>query len=249
MDTKEPKDKQRRKRRRPRVRLDWLKAEWSPAAGFTLTGAGLIGVAVVVVVWLTTGHQARAKVPNPSGLPATTSSVPSNNPHPPVTTVSTVTITPAATTGGKPTSRISSTTTRSTPTTTHQTTSQVTEVPGPGPIQLGRGWVKADPDHQDCGSGYQFNFFQEITVIQPGDIELEYTWERSDGTPQDKRSVLKLSGPGTKAVTDSWRRWGDPGTELFGDEWIHIFRPVDLVAKKDKNQRIHFSYECPIPPG
>jgi hypothetical protein len=46
----QPPDEQR-KRRRWRIHLDDLKADWSPSGGLTLAGTGFIGTLVVVLVW------------------------------------------------------------------------------------------------------------------------------------------------------------------------------------------------------
>jgi hypothetical protein len=45
-------DEQQQKRRRWRLRLDDLKASWSPSGGLTLAGGGVLGVVLVLLAWL-----------------------------------------------------------------------------------------------------------------------------------------------------------------------------------------------------
>ena len=49
-EEKRPDDEQP-KRRRWRLRLDDLKASWSPSGGLTLAGGGVLGAVLVVLAW------------------------------------------------------------------------------------------------------------------------------------------------------------------------------------------------------
>jgi beta-lactam-binding protein with PASTA domain len=61
-------DEQPRKRRRSRVRLDDIKAEWPVSGGLTLAGSGLVGTLVVVLAWWVFHHQSQVEVPNLVGM-------------------------------------------------------------------------------------------------------------------------------------------------------------------------------------
>jgi hypothetical protein len=221
----DPENDKRDKKRR-RARFDWLNAQWSPTNGFALTGAGAIGVAVIVVIWLVVGHDPRAKETNQAGPPATTTSSPA-----PTTTV--VTTAPPTTPaqqvgGGRP----------QTSSRTSETTQP--EPPTPNLITFGTGRVKPDADRQDCETGYQFNFSQEITVTKPDTIT--YRWERSDGAIQSEPATIEFDSPGTKTVTDWWQRFGEPGDQLTGSEWIHI---LGRDTQEVTSLPIPYDYVCP----
>jgi beta-lactam-binding protein with PASTA domain len=61
-------DEQPWKRRRSRVRLDDIKAEWPVSGGLTLAGSGLIGTLVVVLAWWVFHHQSQVEVPDLVGM-------------------------------------------------------------------------------------------------------------------------------------------------------------------------------------
>jgi hypothetical protein len=237
MTTRRPEDEQRGKRRGPRLSLDWLKAEWSPSTGFKITVGGVVGVAVAVVVWLTAGGEPHADGPkDPKSTTAT--------PSPTTTTTSTTTTTTAGrplTTPSRPGQIVpppAGTITTSSPATTEPSS------PPPELVQLGAGWVEQDPSRQDCAADCQFDFFQDITMTKPG--TLTYRWEFSDNATT-KPAPLTFDTPGTRTVTTSWQRWGNPGDKLDGGAWIHILTPVDLNTREDR--QLHYEYVYPAGPG
>lgn len=66
-DEKAP-DEQRRTRRRWRVRLDGIKADWSVSGGLTVAGTGFVGALLVVLGWLFFQQQSQVEVPDLVGL-------------------------------------------------------------------------------------------------------------------------------------------------------------------------------------
>jgi hypothetical protein len=109
----------------------------------------------------------------------------------------------------------------------------------PSPMLLGVGRVDPDPAYPDCATGYQFVFFQQISVTQP--TRVTYQWLRSDdsGAPVE---YVDFSAPGTKTMTTRWQSRGQAGDELSGWEQIKILTPTNITG-----QSLTFSYTCPNP--
>jgi beta-lactam-binding protein with PASTA domain len=109
------------------------------------------------------------------------------------------------------------------------------------PVFLGVGRTDPDPDYPDCATGYQTIFSQQISVTAP--TRVTYQWLRSDraGAPVE---YVDFSTPGTKTVTTTWRRWGEPGETLTGWEQIKIVTPKVLTG-----EQLAFSHVCPGGPG
>lgn len=235
MTTSKPEDERREKRRRPRLNLGWLKTEWSPSTGFKITAGGVVGVALAAVVWLTTGGEPHAEGP---GAPRSTTT--SSSPAPTTSSTTTDTVILPTPTGNRTRQPVplppDPTTSSSSPDGTKELRPQDTEL-----VRFGSGHYEPDPGRNDCATGYQFNFFQDVTVTRPG--TLTYRWERDDGAIQTEPSTLTFDAPGTATVTTYWQRWGQPGEVLAGAEWVHILTPVDIAA--DENHRIRFEYPCP----
>lgn len=62
-------DEQQQKRRRWRLRLDGLKAEWPLSGGLTLAGTGFIAAVIVVLAWWIFQQQTQVEIPNLIGMP------------------------------------------------------------------------------------------------------------------------------------------------------------------------------------
>jgi hypothetical protein len=209
--------------------------------GVLLSLGSAVATVVAVFVGAGVGIVTAAEPDSPAGSPSWYADAPTPSHGPPVA-APTGTVRPTASSAPRPGSGTDRMTRdpRAGPSLGGPPRPPTPSAAGP-PVLLGVGRVDPSPLYQDCETGYQFDFTQQISMTRPGRVT--YRWLRSDGAGAPVE-YIDFAARGTKIATAGWMRGGNPGDTLDGWEQIEILTPVRL-----RGERIAFSYTCPSAGG